>query len=309
MRLAAISVDLDEVPCYAAIHGLPAPPDAVAHAVYDAALPRFEALFAEHTIAATFFAIGSDLERAAAAAAIGRLHAAGHEIGNHSFHHRYDLTRRSRDEQRDDVARGALAIESATGEPPRGFRAPGYCMSDDLLATLGELGVRYHSSIFPCPAYYAAKAAAIVAIAARGRSSHSIVDRPSMLAAPADPYRTGTPYWTRGRGLLELPIGVTRLASGRLPYIGTSLLLAGSRASAWLTRRIAGRPLVNLELHGIDLCDAGRDGLAFLRPYQPDLRVALEDKERTLACVIGELRRLGYELVTLAEAARRFGEP
>ena len=45
-RVAAISVDLDEVPCYAAIHGIEVP-EGARHAIYRRALPRFAELFAE----------------------------------------------------------------------------------------------------------------------------------------------------------------------------------------------------------------------------------------------------------------------
>jgi hypothetical protein len=45
LRLAAVSIDLDDIDCYHAIHGLPATSQAPSHAVYDRALPRFEAFF------------------------------------------------------------------------------------------------------------------------------------------------------------------------------------------------------------------------------------------------------------------------
>ena len=49
------------------------------------------------------------------------------------------------------------------------------------------------------------------------------------------------PYHDRGHGLLELPIGVTSEWSGRLPYIGTNLVLAGAFGARQLARMIAGR--------------------------------------------------------------------
>jgi peptidoglycan/xylan/chitin deacetylase (PgdA/CDA1 family) len=307
MRLAAVSVDLDEIPCYAAIHGLPPPEDACAHAVYRSCVPRFEALLDAFNLQATFFAIGEDLDDPAARAAIARLHGSGHEIGNHTLHHRYDLTRLPAAELREEIDGGARAIESIIGSRPRGFRAPGYTITDAVFAELTALGVGYDSSVFPCPSYYAAKTAAISAIALRGRRSRSIVDHPRVLRAPADPYRTGTPYCSRGQGLLELPIGVTRDATARLPYIGTYIVLAGARGAAWLTRRIIGRPLVNLELHGIDLADIEQDGLQFLAGHQLELRRSLEDKRRALESAIWVLRGAGYEFVTLAQAAEHFG--
>ncbi len=303
MRLAALSVDLDEVPCYTAIYGLPAPDEARAHAVYRKAVPRFEALFDALGLRATFFVVGDDLADPGARETVARLHAAGHEIGNHSLHHRYDLTRRPEDERRADIAGGMAAIEAVTSERPRGFRAPGYTITDAVFEQLQQLGVEYDSSVFPCPVYYAAKAVAISVIGLRGRRSHSIVDDPRMLRAPADPYRVGRPYYRKGTGLLELPIGVTRESSGRLPYYGTPLVLAGERGAARLTEMIVGRPLVNLELHGIDLADPEQDGLQALAPYQRDLRRNLDDKRRALERAIWVLRGAGYQLVTLREAA------
>jgi hypothetical protein len=307
MPLCAVSVDLDEVPCYTAIHGLPAPSGERAHAVYRRAVPRFEALFDALGVRATFFAVGSDLADDAASAAIARLAASGHEIGNHSFSHHYDLTRRPAAEIRRDIDDGARAIERVVGHRPHGFRAPGYTVTDTVFEQLAELGVEYDSSVFPCPPYYTAKSAALALIRARGRRSHSVLDTPRVLTAPADPYRVGTPFTARGHGMIELPIGVTRGTTARLPFIGTSLIMAGETGAAWLARQIAGRPLVNLELHGIDLADAGPDDLAFLSPHQFDLRKTLAAKQSALQRAIWVLRGAGYEFVTLHEAAQRFG--
>jgi peptidoglycan/xylan/chitin deacetylase (PgdA/CDA1 family) len=304
VRLAALSVDLDDVACYAAIHGLPAPPAEVAHAIYENALPRLARLFADEGLAATFFAIGSDLEHPDNAARLAELARAGHEIANHSYGHLYDLTRRDRATIRAEIERGIDAIERAVGERPSGYRAPGYTMTDTVFDVLAELGVRYDSSVFPCPAYYAPKAAVIGAMRLAGRHSKSIIDDPRVLTAPADPYRVGRPYWRRGGGLVELPIGVTRKA--RLPYIGTSLVLSGVFGARALTKAIAGRPFVNLELHGIDLADATEDGLEFLAPYQVDLRRPLAAKQAALRAAIATLREAGYRFVTLRDAACAF---
>lgn len=303
MRLAAVSVDLDEIPCYSAIYGLDAPTGAASRAIYEKALPRLATLFAEERIVATFFAIGADLDQENRAR-IRELHRAGHEIGNHSLHHRYDLTRLDRRAMLAEVAGGVEAIERALGVAPKGFRAPGYTITDALFEVLADVGALYDSSVFPCPSYYAAKATAIGAIRARGRTSRSIVDDPRVLGAPADPYRIGTPYWRRGEGMIELPIGVTRGA--RLPYIGTYLALGGATASRALTRMTIGRPLVNLELHGIDLADAEEDGLAFLAPHQVDLRRSARAKLAGLRAAIVALRDAGYRFVTLTEAAEAF---
>jgi peptidoglycan/xylan/chitin deacetylase (PgdA/CDA1 family) len=294
---------LDEVPLYAAIHGLATPRGPSAHAVYDRCVPRLTEWLNDASIRATFFAIGKDLERDENRETISALQLAGHEIGNHSYHHRYDLTRRAAADIRDEVERGAEAIEGACGKRPTGFRAPGYTVSDELFGALAASGIEYDSSVFPCPSYYAAKATALAAMRFRGRKSASMLDTPAVLRAPREPYRVGRPYWRRGDGMLELPIGVTPL---QLPYIGTSLVLGGERIAERLTKQMLGRELINLELHGFDAADAMQDGLGTLVPHRADLRRTAADKLGALRIAVEVIREAGYALVTLEEAARRF---
>ncbi len=305
MRLASVSVDLDEVPCYSAIHDVKLD-ESASHTVYDACVPRYLALFAELQIPATLFVIGRDVAREESSRVLKCAAAAGHELANHSQNHLYDLTRTSASTMRSEIDQCAKSLEAATGVSPVGFRAPGYTTTSTLLTEVRRLGYEYDSSVFPCPSYYGAKAAAIGAIRARGGSSASIVDDPRILAASADPYRVGKHVWSQGDGMLELPIGVTSNLTGRLPFIGTSIALAGDIGARLLARAIAGRPLVNFELHGIDLADAETDGLQALVPHQPDLRKTLSAKRRALRAAVLELKRCGYQFVTLAEAARAF---
>jgi len=302
VRLCAVSVDLDEIPNYYGIHGLPEPTGPERSLVYDVAVDRLVALADELSIPLTLFAIGSDLARPEAAAKLAAAHARGFEIANHTLDHRYDLVRLGPTEVRRQIEEGARAIERATGEGPVGFRAPGYTITDEVLDVLDDLGVLYDSSVFPCPAYWAAKTAAIALIAARGRRSRSIVDTPAVLTAPTRPYRVGRPYWRRGHGLLELPVQVTRGA--RLPFIGTYVTLGGPRFARVMARMCVGEPLVNLELHGIDVLDVA-DGLGALRPYQHDVRVATHRKLDALRAAVSVLRDAGYEFTTLRDAARK----
>ena len=74
-----------------------------------------------------------------------------------------------------------------------------------------------------------------------------------------------------------------------------------------MARACIGEPLVNLELHGIDVLDE-HDGLRALSAHQPDVRVTHERKALALRAVVGELARAGYVFVTLAAAAQVFQE-
>ncbi len=300
MRLASVSVDLDEIPNYFQIYGLHEPVGPEKRAVYDVALDRLARFAKDAELPLTLFAIGSDLARPEAAARLKQARDEGHEIANHTLDHRYDLVRLGKEEIRRQIDEGAARIHEATGQRPVGFRAPGYTISDEVFAVLEELGMRYDSSVFPCPAYWGAKVTAISWIALLGRRSRSIMDRPQVLLSPTRPYRVGKPYWRRGSGLLELPVQVTR--GPRLPFYGTPVTLAGPVWARRLAKMCVGEPLVNFELHGIDVLDA-TDGLEALRSHESNVHVPWEKKVEALHAVVEVLRAAGHTFVTLAEAA------
>jgi hypothetical protein len=176
-------------------------------------------------------------------------------------------------------------------------------VTGEVYRAVAECGMSYSSSVFPCPYYYAAKLAAMLAMRLSGRASRSVIDGPGVLVAPVAPYRVGSPYWQQGSGVLELPIQVTPAL--RLPVFGTSLTLLGPRLARRLVRGLIGQPLINLELHGVDLLDR-HDLLDALATHQFDLKISLEQKWRTLSAIVDELSEAGYTFVRLDEAARSF---
>ncbi len=300
--LASVSVDLDEIPEYYALHGLGEPPSAVAGLVHELALERLSLWAREQDLKLTWFVVGRELDRAGVAA---RLHAAfeqGDELASHSENHRYDLVQCDAATQRAEIEQCFERLTRLTGKLRFGFRAPGYTLSDALVAELTAQRALYDSSVFACPSYMAAKATAMGWMRLRGRRSRAAAIEPQVLRAPRRAYRMGEHYFERGQGLLELPIQVTR--GLRLPYIGTALALAGDRGARWLTSQVVGEPHVNLELHGIDALDVD-DGVTVLGRVQPELRRSWRSKLDTFAAALAVLRDGAHELVTLAEASQR----
>jgi len=281
----SVSVDLDGLGCYAAIHGLSLRPDGRAErAVPEVAVQRFCELFAGLGVRATFFAIGR--EAPIAPASLKAAATAGHEIGSHSYAHDYALSRKTREEIAQDLALAEAAIEEACGARPRGFRAPGYTVSASLLDAVRERGYAYDSSLLPSPPYYAAKAAALAMYALRGRRSQSILGGISQLFAPRHAHRR--------RGVRELPVATLPLL--RAPVIGTTVLPFPRLAQA----AFAGGHL-NLELHGIDALDSS-DVPAEIAAAQPGLRLPAVQKLRRLRQL---LEALEGEHCTLYDAAIR----
>ena len=291
----SVSVDLDGLGCYAAIHGLDATalPERASAAVPVVALQRLCEVFASVRLHATFFAIGSELGIRGSAQTLASAAAAGHEIASHSHAHDYSLSRRSSPEIEAELARAEQAIAAATGQRPRGFRAPGYTLSQSLLGAVRARGYIYDSSLLPSPPYYAAKAAAIALYAARGRRSQSILGGVQQLFAKRGP------HWREG--VRELPIATVPIL--RAPVIGTVLLAMRGRSAAALARAGRAGGHLNLELHGIDVLDAS-DATPELAAAQPGLRTAAAEKLRRLRAVLESLRA-AMEPLTLERAALR----
>jgi hypothetical protein len=183
-------------------------------------------------------------------------------------------------------------------------------VSADVIDILRARHYRYDSSAFPSVPYYSAKAAVMGLMQLRGRASGSILGSPQVMLAPRRPYRpsAGAPYRAGELDIVELPMAVTPFL--RLPVIGTSLITAPD----WLRRRLVAaalrEPFFNLELHGIDLCDAVADQIpSALVARQPDLRRPLASKMAALDATLAQVAAAGARFqrlddVAAAEAAR-----
>lgn len=82
---------------------------------------------------------------------IRKIHAAGHEIASHGYGHR-SVREMDRSAFRADLVRASDILESLIDTPVRGFRAPSFSLTADILpwyyGTLEELGFAYSSSVF-----------------------------------------------------------------------------------------------------------------------------------------------------------------
>ncbi len=309
----AVSIDLDGIACYYRIHGLGAAPSELEHVILERALPRAAALFQQHGIHVTWFVIGRDADadaiandqpaRAANAKRLRELAAAGDELGNHSYSHPYELARLPAGEVDAEIGNCDRVLRAITGKPIRGFRAPGYDLSPAMLDALARRGYRYDSSIFPAPAYYAAKAAVMAALAVIRRPSGAVLTNPKALAASPEPYRPSmTAPWRKGQApVVELPIAVTPWL--RVPAIGTSLIVAPPAIGDRVIAAMRDREVFNFELHGIDFADADKDGIpGELVDRQPDLRRTIDDKLARLEQILDDLAR-HWQFTTLGDIA------
>jgi polysaccharide deacetylase family protein (PEP-CTERM system associated) len=114
-----------------------------------ASTDRLLALFDAAGVKATFFVLGWVAERHPAL--IKRISRGGHEIASHGYDHKlvYKLTP---EQFRVDVRRTKAVLESLSGEPVLGYRAPSFSITDACrwaFDVLIEEGYLYDASVYP----------------------------------------------------------------------------------------------------------------------------------------------------------------
>jgi len=279
-----LSIDLDDLRYYRAIHALAPGPAGEDVCLFRRAVPRFLEFTRALDVPGTLFVIAEDLSRVEGAReALREAVAAGHEVASHSLTHPYDLSRRPPEVLSREVREARSRLQDALGVEVRGFRGPGYNVNPALLREVAAAGHAWDSSLLPSPAYWAARASVIAWMALRRRPSRSITGRArDFLARPRNPFR----WPEQDGGLWEIPI--TAAGCLRLPLIGTNLALGGFVARhPWAAARSL--PFVHVEFHGLDFLDLEQDRLDPALGVEPVLRVPLERRTARFREFLGPL--------------------
>jgi peptidoglycan-N-acetylglucosamine deacetylase len=227
---ASLSLDLDNKWSYLKTHG-----DAGWSSLptyLPIVVPRVLKLLAEHNLKITWFLVGHDAVQEQHHEVLRSITTAGHEVGNHSFHHEPWLHLYSREEIVDELARTEDAIEHATGVRPTGFRGPGFSVSETVLDVLHERGYCYDASTFPT--FLGPLARAYYFMTAK-LSAEEKKRRAKLFGTVSDGLRPLRPYrWQlNGGSLLEIP--VTTMPVTKVP-IHLSYLLYLGRFSRFAAR-------------------------------------------------------------------------
>ncbi len=302
--LASLSLDLDNKWSYLKTRGGEGWKSFPSY--LDLLIPRVLDMLARRNLKITFFVVGQDAARPENRAALEQIAAAGHEIGNHSFHHEPWLHLYSREQLLEEVRSAEEAIERVTGQRPRGFRGPGYSFSPELLELLASRGYEYDGSTFPT---YLGPLARLYYFMSSGLSRKEREQRDQLFGSWKNGFRPLKPYlWTGpARGLLEIP--VTTMPVLKMPiqpsYVlfaarfSVPLALAYYRAGLGMCRLAGVQP--SILLHPLDFLSAG-DGLEELR-FFPAMDIPTANKlavmERLLDILAGQFR-----VVPMAEHAR-----
>jgi polysaccharide deacetylase family protein (PEP-CTERM system associated) len=92
---------------------------------------------------ATFFVLGWIAERLPQL--IREIHARGHEIGSHGYHHTL-CGQSSTQDLKTDLIESKRRLEEIIGAPIHGYRAPSFSINDEILRLIQECDYRYDSS-------------------------------------------------------------------------------------------------------------------------------------------------------------------
>jgi hypothetical protein len=294
---ASVSLDLDNLWAYLKTHGDPAwerRPSFLPTAV-----PRLLEAFGEHGLTTTVFVVGADVEREDGAKAVAEIHAAGHEVANHSWGHEPWLHRYSPAELEAELVRTEDAITAAGAPRPVGFRGPGFSLTPRLVRLLDERGYAYDTTSLPT--WIGPLARAYHNRSASTEDSGELFGPVSDVRAPITPYR-----WS-GTGLVELP--VTTMPLARVPIHGSYLLqLHQASPRLALTYLSTALRLCRLRkvqptflLHPTDVLDRTEaPGMDFF----PGMAVSGRDKAVLLGKVLGMLRT-HFDVVGTGEHVRR----
>ncbi len=144
---ASMSLDLDNLWSYLKTHG---DEEWKSFPSYlPVVVPRILEFLEQRNLKITFFVVGQDARQPQHREVLRRIADAGHEIGNHSFHHEPWLHLYSRRQLVSELEVTEQAILAATGQRTVGFRGPGFSYSHDLIVELAARAYLYDASTFP----------------------------------------------------------------------------------------------------------------------------------------------------------------
>jgi hypothetical protein len=298
-RVASVSLDLDDYWTYLKVRGNSGWSDFPTY--LDIVVPRVLRFLEERWMRITFFIVGQDAAFSRNGPLLRAIAQAGHEIGNHSFHHEPWLHLYSAADIQSEIASAEDYISNATGRAVRGFRGPGFSVSDAVAEVLASRGYIYDASTLPT--FIGPLARAYYLLTARMDRAER-VQRAALFGRWRDGFRHLKPYrWqTRSGPLLEIPVSTVPLL--RTPFHLSYLIwLAGHSdrlarsyldLALILCRAVGVAP--SFLLHPLDFLElAEAPELSFFPGMQVSLQRKLELADFALAQISAQYRILPLE--------------
>ncbi len=308
---ASISLDLDNQWSYMKTHGDPGWETYPSY--LDVVVPRVLDFLRGWDVQITFFIVGKDAAIPKHREVLESIALAGHEIGNHSYHHDPWLHLYSEEQIETELALAEEHIERSTGYHPVGFRGPGYSLSPTTLRVLERRGYLYDASTLPTFLSPLARAYYFMTTTLTREEKHQ---RSQLFGKFSDGFRSLRPYrWLVENGgeyreLIEIP--VTTMPFVKLPIHLSYVIYISkfSKRAAISYFKIAmalcrlSRIQPSLLLHPLDFlgCDDTKE-LSFF----PAMGLQSEEKLSFVHQVIDTYIK-HYKIFTLRQVAQHVGQ-
>jgi hypothetical protein len=278
MSLAGLSIDMDSVASHLEGYGfVRSEDDGVAYRI---ALPRILDLLENAGARCTFFLIVGEAETHPEL--VREIVSRGHEVASHSLTHSLPFHSLQPDALQLEIADSKQILESVSGAPVLGFRAPSWDLPDGLLGLLVEAGYRYDASQYP---------SILLPLLRRSIARRSASGRT----------RTGSSAWkgvfgptgphfrpAGSGGVWELPMCTVPWI--RVPYYHTlRFVLPGPVFSGIGSMARRRRGPISYQFHAVDFLCVEADGLDPRIGRHPGMDLSLDTKLRLAAAAIGEL--------------------
>lgn len=200
---ASLSLDLDDKWTYMKTHG---DSEWVTFPSYlEIAIPRILDILNKFDLKVTFFIVGQDAATEKNKEFLKHIAKAGHDIGNHTFHHDPWLHLYSEQEIDSEISKAEQAIENATSIKTIGFRGPGFSLSETTLNVLHRRDYLYDATKLPT---FIAPLARAYFLSTAKFDKHEKLKRKSLFGGFRDGFSANEPYqWQlQDGGLLEIPV-------------------------------------------------------------------------------------------------------
>ncbi|MDJ0927452.1 MAG: polysaccharide deacetylase family protein [Gammaproteobacteria bacterium] len=305
--IASLSLDLDNKWSYLKTHGNPLWESYPSY--FGVVVPRILGFLEQRAMKISFFIVGKDADLDENHEYLAAIAAAGHEIGNHSYHHEPWLHQYSPAQLDEELARAETSIARVTRAQTRGFRGPGFSISTATLDTLQKRGYLYDATVFPNVLNPLAR---MYFFATSNLSEEEREQRKALFGTFHEAFRPVKPFrWNLGQeALLEIP--VTTMPVFKIPiHLSYIIYLARySRLLALTYFRFAiqmcrlSKTEPSILLHPLDFL--GSDDDDDLR-FFPGMDMPKDTKLDLLSEVLAILQTR-YQIVTVEEHAKRIIE-
>ena len=218
--LASVSLDLDNQWSYMKIHGDAGWEEFPSY--LDKFVPYVMKILDDQKIRITFFIVGQDAALDKNKELLKALSDAGHELGNHSYHHESWLHLYPYDKIDYEVKKTEELIFESTGFRTRGFRGPGFSWNKDLLEILSKNDYLYDASTLPT---YIGPIARMYYFWTSKLSKEERKARKGLFGTFSDGLRPIKPYlWDLDESLKLLEIPVSTIPVIKIPFHMSYLL-------------------------------------------------------------------------------------